>query len=106
MPNTAELREKRRDARVLSRAGSMPPGWDDLENAQRMVFTQAERAELHDQEFMWAPDAPEHGVLNSYNNYYCRCPKCRSGNARHAYATRKGVPEDQVLDDPALRPED
>lgn len=92
MPNTPEYRSEKKSERVWSDAGSMPPGWDELTNAQKLVFTQAERLDLRDGEFWWAPGAPEHGVIGTYNNYYCRCPKCQRANADYRYMTRNQAP--------------
>lgn len=86
---SAAFRERRKAARVLSPAGQMPSNWAALSNAQRGAFTQAERQQLLDSEFMWAPEAEEHGVWNTYNNYQCRCPKCSSYNAARKAEDRR-----------------
>jgi hypothetical protein len=90
MANTPIIRQRRQDKRTLCRAGQMPSNWDAMTPAQKMQFTQTERAELKAQEFMWAPDAPEHGTLNGYNNHYCRCPNCSQANTDQKYSYRNG----------------
>lgn len=85
----AAFRERRKAARTHSPAGQMPSNWNELSNAQRGAFTQTERQQLLDSDFLWAPDAEEHGVWNTYNNYFCRCPKCSEHNAQRKASDRK-----------------
>lgn len=86
---SAEFREKRKAARVHVPVGQMPAGWHDKPTAFMASFTQSERQQLLDSDFMWAPDAPEHGIWNSYNNFFCRCPKCSALNAQRKAEDRK-----------------
>lgn len=82
MGNSVEYRNARKAERTECVPGKMPSNWNAMTNAQRAAFTQAERKGLRDGNFMWSPTAPEHGVWNSYNNYFCRCPGCKRANAR------------------------
>ena len=95
MANTAEFRENRKAERVEVPAGKMPPNWDDWSAAGMLCFTQAERAELLSESYLWAPSAPPeaHGTYNGYNNYFCRCPKDRRGNTDSKFQARQnGIP--------------
>lgn len=82
MANTEEWRNQRRNARTLSPAGKMPSNWDTKSNAWKASFTQAEKLSLLNGEFLWSPEAEEHGDWNTYNNYFCRCPLCSRTNAQ------------------------
>lgn len=91
MANTPEFRTARKLARTPCRPGQMPSNWGELTNAEKAQFSQADKQALLDGDFLWAPDAPEHGGWNGYNNYFCGCPMCRRANAdrknrdRHAH---------------------
>lgn len=42
-----------------------------------------------EQEGYWfSPGAPEHGVWNGYNTWYCRCPECKGANTSKVVARR------------------
>jgi hypothetical protein len=86
----ARQRQRRRDARVLVPTGKMPPNWDELTNAQKSVFTQAQRMQMKNTEFYWAPDVAEHGQWSAYNNWFCRCPPCTQANTDNTYQYRQG----------------
>jgi len=85
-----DFRDRRKAMRTHSPAGQMPANWDQLTNAQRGAFTQQQRVDLRDGDFLWAGGAPEHGVWNTYNNWFCRCPPCRSANATRKADDRNG----------------
>lgn len=84
------FRDRRKASRIQCPPGQMPSNWDDLTNAQKAQFTQSDRIALKAGDFLWAPDAPEHGVWNSYNNWHCRCPNCKRANTEVKAQGRAG----------------